>query len=145
MPPDARRALPARARDLATAACEAKQLAKLSVPRGHLSGLAAGLLYNRYSDIRLPDYLAFFGGRRFVPIVGGRSPARGRRLSSACGFPVLERRHGPAQPAVSSRSGAFGLFVYGVLNRLLIVTGLHHILNNIAWFISATTTARPAT
>ena len=28
-----------------------------------------------------------------------------------------------------------GLFVYGVLNRLLIVTGLHHILNNIAWFI----------
>ena len=32
-------------------------------------------------------------------------------------------------------AGPFGLFVYGVLNRLLIVTGLHHILNNIAWFI----------
>jgi PTS system N-acetylglucosamine-specific IIC component len=32
-------------------------------------------------------------------------------------------------------SGAIGLFVYGVLNRLLIVTGLHHILNNVAWFI----------
>jgi PTS system N-acetylglucosamine-specific IIC component len=32
-------------------------------------------------------------------------------------------------------SGNFGLFAYGVLNRLLIVTGLHHILNNIAWFI----------
>src|SRR3981081_4180569 len=32
-------------------------------------------------------------------------------------------------------SGSIGLFVYGVLNRLLIVTGLHHILNNVAWFI----------
>ena len=32
-------------------------------------------------------------------------------------------------------SGGFGLFVYGALNRLLIVTGLHHILNNVAWFI----------
>ena len=32
-------------------------------------------------------------------------------------------------------AGAFGLFAYGVLNRLLIVTGLHHIINNIAWFI----------
>jgi PTS system N-acetylglucosamine-specific IIC component len=32
-------------------------------------------------------------------------------------------------------SGETGLFVYGVLNRLLLVTGLHHILNNVAWFI----------
>src|SRR5205085_11695468 len=32
-------------------------------------------------------------------------------------------------------AGAFGLFAYGVLNRVLIVTGLHHIINNIAWFI----------
>jgi PTS system N-acetylglucosamine-specific IIC component len=32
-------------------------------------------------------------------------------------------------------AGSIGLFVYGVLNRILIVTGLHHILNNFAWFI----------
>ena len=32
-------------------------------------------------------------------------------------------------------AGGVGLFVYGLLNRLLIITGLHHILNNIAWFI----------
>jgi PTS system N-acetylglucosamine-specific IIC component len=32
-------------------------------------------------------------------------------------------------------SGSLGQFVYGVLNRVLIVTGLHHILNNIAWFL----------
>src|ERR1700741_1222693 len=46
-------------------------LAKLSVPVGILSGLIAGGLYNRFSDIRLPSYLAFFGGRRFVPIMSG--------------------------------------------------------------------------
>ncbi len=32
-------------------------------------------------------------------------------------------------------AGAFGFFAYGVLNRLLIITGLHHIINNIAWFL----------
>src|SRR5215471_6953124 len=37
--------------------------AKLSVPVGILSGLIAATLYNRYSNIRLPSYLAFFGGR----------------------------------------------------------------------------------
>ncbi|MDP0995715.1 PTS transporter subunit EIIC, partial [Klebsiella pneumoniae] len=30
-------------------------------------------LYNRFKDIKLPEYLAFFGGRRFVPIVTGFS------------------------------------------------------------------------
>jgi PTS system N-acetylglucosamine-specific IIC component len=32
-------------------------------------------------------------------------------------------------------SGGVGLFIFGLLNRLLLVTGLHHILNNIAWFV----------
>jgi PTS system N-acetylglucosamine-specific IIC component len=40
---------------------------------------------------------------------------------------------------VMSRSilgaGDVGLFAYGVLNRALIVTGLHHIINNLAWFL----------
>ena len=40
---------------------------------------------------------------------------------------------------VMSRSvlgaGDLGLFIYGVLNRVLIITGLHHIINNIAWFL----------
>ncbi len=32
-------------------------------------------------------------------------------------------------------AGPIGLFLYGFLNRMLLVTGLHHILNNIAWFL----------
>lgn len=110
-----------------------QQLAKLSVPAGILSGLAAGWLYNRYNGIRLPDYLAFFGGRRFVPIASGLAALP---LAAAFGFgwPVLEQGMDAASRAVLG-SGEAGLFLYGVLNRVLIVTGLHHILNNIAWFL----------
>ena len=121
------------ARDLAVAAWKAKQLDKLSVPAGILSGVAAGMLYNRFSDIKLPDYLAFFGGRRFVPIVAGAAGLL-FALIFGVGFPYLEDGIDQLSRWVVA-SGNFGLFAYGFLNRLLIVTGLHHIINNIAWFI----------
>jgi N-acetylglucosamine PTS system EIICBA or EIICB component len=108
-------------------------LTKLSVPAGILSGWLGGVLYNRYSEVRLPSYLAFFGGRRFVPIVAGLA---GLLLAAAFGWgwPALERGMDTLSRAVIA-SGEAGLFVYGVLNRILIVTGLHHVLNNIAWFL----------
>src|SRR4051812_23384740 len=70
-PPDAVASFTGPARDLAIAAYKAKELGKLSVPAGIISGLIAGALYNRFHDIKLPSYLAFFGGRRFVPIASG--------------------------------------------------------------------------
>ncbi|MEP7154853.1 MAG: N-acetylglucosamine-specific PTS transporter subunit IIBC [Betaproteobacteria bacterium] len=119
--------------DLAAAAYKAKQLSKLSVPIGILSGLISGWLYNRYSEIRLPSYLAFFGGRRFVPIAAG---CAGLVVAAAfgLGWPYLEKGMDALSLGVLG-AGEFGLFVYGALNRLLIVTGLHHILNNLAWFL----------
>ena len=110
-----------------------EEIHKLHVPLGILSGIIAGWLYNRYQNIKLPDYLAFFGGRRFVPIAAGLA---GIALAFAfgLGFPVLERGMEALSRAVIA-SGSVGLFVYGALNRILIVTGLHHILNNVAWFI----------
>jgi PTS system N-acetylglucosamine-specific IIC component len=133
VPPEVTADLSGRAIDLATAAYRAKELAKLSVPAGLINGLLAGWLYNRYSNIRLPSYLAFFAGRRFVPIASGFVGI----LLALCfgyGFPVLERGMDAASQAVLA-SDAFGQFAYGVLNRVLIVTGLHHILNNMAWFL----------
>src|SRR5690348_7073957 len=121
------------ARDLAIAAWKTKQLDKLSVPAGILSGVAAGMLYNRFSDIKLPDYLAFFGGRRFVPIVAG-AVGLVFAVIFGIGFPYLEAGIDQLSRWVVA-SGNFGLFAYGFLNRILIVTGLHHIINNIAWFI----------
>ena len=119
--------------DAARAGWRSQQLAKLSMPVGILSGLIAGYVYNRYSEIKLPSYLSFFGGRRFVPIVTG---CVGVLVATAFGFgwPVLASGMDSLSHAVLS-SGSVGLFAYGVLNRLLIVTGLHHILNNLAWFL----------
>jgi PTS system N-acetylglucosamine-specific IIC component len=108
-------------------------LAKLSIPLGLLSGIIAGVSYNRFSNITLPSYLGFFGGRRFVPIVSGLA---GLVLAAVVGYawPYLERGMDATSQAILG-AGSLGLFAYGVLNRILIVTGLHHILNNFAWFI----------
>jgi len=133
VPPDVTANLPDTVKDLAAAAYRAKELSKLSVPVGLISGLIAGWAYNRFNDIRLPSYLAFFGGRRFVPIVSGFA---GIVVALAFGFGWQTLEHGMdaiSQAVLGSES--IGLFAYGVLNRLLIVTGLHHIINNIAWFL----------
>ena len=41
----------------------------MSVLAGIISGIEAGYLYNRFHAVKLPEFLGFFGGRRFVPIV----------------------------------------------------------------------------
>jgi N-acetylglucosamine PTS system EIICBA or EIICB component len=114
-------------------AAPAGTLTKLSIPVGLLSGIIAGVSYNRFSNITLPSYLSFFGGRRFVPIVSGLA---GLVLAAVVGYawPFLERGMDATSQAILG-AGSLGLFAYGVLNRILIVTGLHHILNNFAWFI----------
>jgi N-acetylglucosamine PTS system EIICBA or EIICB component len=108
-------------------------LAQLSVPLGIISGCVGGFAYNRFSGVELPSYLAFFGGRRFVPIV---SAGIALVIGMAVGLTVDRINYGVD---VMSRavlgSGEIGLFIYGVLNCLLRVTGLHHIINNIAWFV----------
>lgn len=133
VPPDVLAAAPEAAQDLAAAAWRSREAGKLGIPAGILSGVIAGVLYNRYSDIRLPEYLAFFGGRRFVPIICGLAGV-GLALAFGLGWPVLERGMDALSAAVLG-AGGVGLFLYGLLNRLLIVTGLHHILNNLAWFL----------
>lgn len=120
-------------RGLAEQAFKDGAIGKLSVPLGLLSGLIAGGLYNRYGEIKLPDYLAFFGGRRFVPIASG---CVGLILAAAFGFGWPYAEHGMDELSRTVLgSGEVGLFGYGVLNRALLVTGLHHIINNLAWFV----------
>jgi N-acetylglucosamine PTS system EIICBA or EIICB component len=133
VPPDVLATFTGLGRELAISAYKAKEINKLGVPIGIVNGLIAGAVYNRYHDIRLPSYLAFFAGRRFIPIVTG---IIGMVLAGAFGWswPYLERGMDYLSAAVLS-SGYVGLFIYGVLNRALIVTGLHHILNNLAWFL----------
>jgi PTS system N-acetylglucosamine-specific IIC component len=133
VPPDALKGMAGDAADLAKAAFKTKAIGKIGVPIGIVSGLVGGAFYNRFSNIRLPDYLAFFGGRRFVPIVAGLA---GLVLAVVVGGSYAAISGGmDALSRTIVGSGDLGLFVYGAANRILIVTGLHHILNNIAWFI----------
>lgn len=105
----------------------------MGVLAGIITGLTAGALYNRFKDIQLPEYLAFFGGRRFVPIITG--------LSAVILGVIFGHAWPPLQAGINElgqlmlESGSLGAFAFGVLNRLLIVTGLHHILNNLVWFV----------
>jgi PTS system N-acetylglucosamine-specific IIC component len=125
--------VPDRLKGVTETALKAARIHDLSVPAGILSGVVSGLLYNRFSNIKLPEYLAFFGGRRFVPIAAGLVGV-GLALGFGWGYPTLEAGLKGASQAIVG-AGPAGLFGYGLLNRLLIVTGLHHILNNVAWFI----------
>ncbi|OTP65877.1 N-acetylglucosamine-specific PTS transporter subunit IIBC [Caballeronia sordidicola] len=105
----------------------------MGVLSGIVAGCVAGFLYNKYKDIKLPEYLAFFGGKRFVPIVTGV-------VCLVLGI-VFGYIWTPIQAAIDAAggwltgAGALGVFVFGVLNRILLVTGLHHILNSLAWFV----------
>ncbi|MBD3883510.1 PTS transporter subunit EIIC [Phormidium tenue FACHB-886] len=105
----------------------------MGVLAGIIAGVIAGLLYNRFYNIKLPDFLGFFGGKRFVPIITG-----GVALGLAILFGYLWP---PVQVGIQAvgnwitSSGAIGAFVFGTLNRLLIPVGLHHILNNLLWFV----------
>ena len=99
---------------------------------GIIIGVLAGTLYNRYHNIKLPEFLGFFGGKRFVPII---------TAVSAIGVGVLAGYFWHfAQSGIDTFSntiiglGEAGTFIYGTLNRLLIPLGLHHILNSVFWF-----------
>ena len=133
VPPQALAGMTGAAHDLAAASFRDKTLTHLGVPIGILSGLIAGFAFNRFGTIKLPDYLAFFGGRRFVPILSGFA-GLGLALVFGLGWSGIDAGVDGLSRAVVA-AGPLGLFAYGVLNRLLIVTGLHHILNNIAWFV----------
>ncbi|MBH0230794.1 N-acetylglucosamine-specific PTS transporter subunit IIBC [Halobacillus yeomjeoni] len=105
----------------------------MSILGGILSGVIAGLLYNRFYDIKLPEWLGFFGGRRFVPIVTGAVMVA---LAGIFGFvwpPIQEGINSLGEWIIDA--GALGVGVYGFLNRILIPVGLHHVINALIWFV----------
>ena len=105
----------------------------MGVLAGILSGLTAGILYNRFHEIQLPEFLGFFGGRRFVAIVTA--------LTAIVEAGIFGLIWSPCQNVIQAvgewiiGAGAVGAFIYGFLNRLLIPFGLHHILNSYVFFV----------
>ncbi|WP_285694378.1 PTS transporter subunit EIIC [Actinomadura sp. NBRC 104412] len=100
---------------------------------GIVVGLLVALLFQRFYKTRLPSWLAFFGGRRFVPIV---SAAAALLLGVAFGlvWPALGGWIDSFGEWITGL-GAAGAGIYGVANRLLLPFGLHHILNSLVWFV----------
>ncbi|WP_042352693.1 N-acetylglucosamine-specific PTS transporter subunit IIBC [Bacillus massiliigorillae] len=99
---------------------------------GIISGLVAASMYNRFSQTKLPDALAFFSGKRLVPIMTAVSML----VVSAILFfvwPLVFTGLVNFGEAIS-KLGAAGAGIYGFFNRLLIPTGLHHALNSVFWF-----------
>jgi len=104
----------------------------MGVLAGIITGLVGGASYNRWAGIKLPDFLSFFGGKRFVPIATGFFCLV---LAAIFGYiwpPVQHAIHAGGEWIVSA--GALGSGIFGFINRLLIPTGLHQVLNTIAWF-----------
>ncbi len=99
---------------------------------GILSGLIAAAMFNRFSHVKLPDFLAFFSGKRLVPIVS----AVIMLFVSALLFYIWPIVFGALVSFGEGISGlgAAGAGLYGFFNRLLIPTGLHHALNTVFWF-----------
>lgn len=112
---------------------EKQDLINYGVLGGILMGLISAHLWQRCYRTKLPPYLAFFGGRRFVPML---TAVAGILLSTALSF-VYPAFNGGLTAVGTWVAGntILGGFVYGTLNRLLIPLGLHHILNNPPWFI----------
>lgn len=99
---------------------------------GILCGVIAGELYNKFHKVELPKFLAFFSGKRLVPILTSV-------VMLVVSFILLY-----IWPAIYSglvtfgisiaKLGAVGAGIYGFFNRLLIPVGLHHALNSVFWF-----------
>ncbi|WEK52891.1 MAG: glucose PTS transporter subunit IIA [Candidatus Cohnella colombiensis] len=99
---------------------------------GAVIGIASGWAQDRFKSLKLPEYLQFFGGSRFVPLF---------MCAFALLFAVLmigigEGIRGWADSAgtIVYSAGGFGVFLYGFLHRILVAFGLHHLLNHLFWF-----------
>lgn len=99
---------------------------------GIVMGIVAGGLFNRFYRVRLPPYLGFFAGKRFVPIVTALSAIVIGLVLAFVWAPILAGLNGLAHWSITQRP-AIGVLIYGVVERSLLPFGLHHIWNAL-WF-----------
>ncbi|BCK00910.1 N-acetylglucosamine-specific PTS transporter subunit IIBC [Anaerocolumna chitinilytica] len=99
---------------------------------GILAGLIGAYSYNKFKNTKLPEYLAFFSGKRCVAIISAGITI----VASIALFFIWPFLYGAlvAFGKAIVGTGAVGAGLYGFFNRLLIPTGLHHALNNVFWF-----------
>ncbi|UYJ44970.1 MAG: PTS transporter subunit EIIC [Oscillospiraceae bacterium] len=99
---------------------------------GILAAIIGAACYNKFKNTQLPDWLAFFSGKRSVAIV---TAVVSIVVSVILLFvwPVIFGVLVALGNGIA-KMGGVGAGIYAFLNRLLIPTGLHHALNNVFWF-----------
>ena len=99
---------------------------------GILAAIIGAACYNKFKNTQLPDWLAFFSGKRSVAIV---TAVVSIVVSVVLLFvwPVIFGILVALGNGIA-KMGGVGAGIYAFLNRLLIPTGLHHALNNVFWF-----------
>ena len=96
---------------------------------GIIIGLLTAWLHNKYHKVQFPVAVSFYGGKRFVAIAVIMGSALVGLIAPLIWEPISAGINGLGD-AIGA-SGLFGVFGYGFLERLLIPTGLHHVLNGI--------------
>ncbi|GGF20103.1 PTS acetylglucosamine transporter subunit IIB [Halobacillus andaensis] len=104
----------------------------MSVFGGVMAGLLAAYIYNKFKDAKLPSMFAFFSGEKFpiTMIIFTMIPVSGLM---ALIWPYAEAGINAFSQTLVGL-GAFGVFIFGFLNRFLLPFGLHHVLNTYAYF-----------
>ena len=95
-------------------------------------GITTALLWQKYHRTKLPSALAFFSGRRLVPMLAASAAIVWAIIFGFFWPPIGEGLNSMAEWMYDN--GELGAGVFGVVNRLLIPTGLHHIINSFVWF-----------
>ncbi|MGN0304984.1 MAG: glucose PTS transporter subunit IIA [Lachnospiraceae bacterium] len=98
---------------------------QMGVFGGILVGLGVAVLHNRFYKIQLPQVLSFFGGTRFVPIISALVYTAVGILMYYLWPPVQSGIYAVGEVVLNS--GYAGTWVYGLMERLLIPFGLHHV------------------
>ena len=106
----------------------------MSVFGGIITGMVTAVLHNRYFNIEFHPVLSFFSGSRFVPIITSLVMAL-VGVVLAFTWPVIQNGIGSLAVVVNN-SGAFGTFLYGLIERALVPFGLHHVFYTPFWFSS---------
>ncbi|WP_028864092.1 N-acetylglucosamine-specific PTS transporter subunit IIBC [Psychromonas aquimarina] len=99
---------------------------------GILVGIISAELYNKFSGVELHKALAFFSGRRLVPIIVSVVMIIVSFVLMAI-WPVIFSGLQSFGETISGL-GEVGAGIYAFFNRLLIPVGLHHALNSVFWF-----------
>lgn len=96
---------------------------------GIMTGIIVSILHNKYRTVQFPVAIAFYGGKRFVTIIVILVMALVDQVAPFIWSPVSLVITNMGN--VIANAGSRGVFIFGLLERLLIPTGLHHVLNSV--------------